>query len=74
MKDKIKSIYHNINSQHFVYFLREAEFRQIIKNMNRLDRIETFANLLSTLKIGDNINFIEEEDLKKFNYETYFDD
>ena len=58
MKDKIKSIYHNINSQHFVYFLREAEFRQIIKNMNRLDRIETFANLL----------------LKKFNYETYFDD
>ena len=58
MKDKIKSIYHNINSQHFVYFLREAEFRQIIKNMNRLDRIETFAILL----------------LKKFNYETYFDD
>ena len=32
MKENIKSMYHTINSQNFIYFLREAEFRQIIKN------------------------------------------
>ncbi len=74
MKEKIKSMYHTINNQNFIYFLSEAEFRRIIKNMNSLEKIETFAKLLSTLDDGENINFLNEEDLKKFNYDTYFDD
>lgn len=27
MKEKIKSMYHTINNQNFIYFLREVEFR-----------------------------------------------
>ncbi len=42
--------------------------------MNSLEKIETFEKLLSTLDDGENINVLNEEDLKKFNYDTYFDD
>ena len=61
MKEKIKSMYHTINNQNFIYFLSEAEFRRIIKNMNSLEKIETFAKLLSTFDDGENINFLNEE-------------
>lgn len=67
-------MYHTINNQNFIYFLHEAEFRRIIKNMNSIEKIETFAKLLSTLDDRENINFLNEEDLKKFYYDTYFDD
>ena len=57
-----------------IYFLKKAEYRRIVKLLILENKLKDFATLLTTLKIGDEINYINEDDLKSFNYEAFYDD
>ena len=64
-------MYSSIHSKHFVYFLKEAEYRRKIKYMNPMEKIFDFAIVLSTVGIDEYLN---KEDLIKFDYDLSYDD
>ena len=63
-------MYIYIPSNHFVYFIKEAEYRRSIKNMSVSEKINDFATILST--IGPD-NILKEEDLKSIDYSVLYD-
>ncbi len=38
IKSLIKNMYYSIHSTHFIYFLKEAEYRRCIKNLNPTEK------------------------------------
>ena len=74
LKFKIKNLYHSIPSKNFVYFLREAEYRLRIKNLNKYQKLEDLSILLSIVGNGLNNEYLSEENLKNIDYDTLFDE
>ena len=70
----MKKIYQTIQGNNFVYFLSEAEYRWNIKDLNNTNKIQNFANFLFTLKDGDKIEYLREDELTGIEYEAYYDD
>ena len=67
-------MYTLVHDSNFIYFLKEAEYRRNIKLLNPENKLKDFETLLETLKNGDEINNINEEDLKNLNYGAFYDD
>ena len=63
-------MYISIPSNHFVYFIKEAEYRRSIKNMSVSEKINDFATILSTISLD---NFFKEEELKSLDYSVLYD-
>ena len=62
LKNLIKNIYYSIPHQHFVLYIREAEFRRVFKMLpkeKRLTEIYTVFNYIRDLKFGE--LYTEEE-------------
>ena len=67
-------MYISVHDSNFLYFLKDVEYRRNIKLLNPENKLKDFPTLLETLKNGDEINYINEEDIKNFNYENFYDD
>ena len=74
LKTKIKKIYNSIQSNNFIYFLRELEFRRIIKSLNINQKIEKFAIALSCVDNGINSSYLTKEEFISFTYDVYCED
>ena len=74
LKNDMNKIYQTIQGNNFVYFLSEAEYRWNIKDLNNTNKIQNFANFLFTLKDGDKIEYLSEDELTGIEYEAYYDD
>ena len=64
-------MYYSIHLTHFIYFLKEAEYRRCIKNLNPTEKLNDFANVLSTIGINQ---FLDEDDLIALDYPVNCDD
>ena len=71
IKAIIKILYVSIHSIHFVYFIKEAEYRRSIKNMSVKEKINDFVTILSTIGPG---NYLTEENLLTLDYSVMYDD
>ena len=74
LKSTLKKMYITIPSKNFLYFLREAEYRWNIKSFTMKEKINDFVEILSSIKEGDELLLLNEEELKEIEYETFYDD
>ena len=74
LKMLLKKIYVSIRPQHFLYFLKEVEYRRSLKGLNELDKIKDFSNVVSVVGNGISSNLLDENELIGLDFETYFDD
>ena len=68
LKGKIKSTYHVIPHKNFLHFLREAEFKYLIRNKNFNEKIKEFFSCCKLLNdIADNeiydTEFLKDADI-----------
>lgn len=54
--------------------MREAEYRIIIRNLKKDERMTNFGNLLAVVGTGKAVDYLSENDLKNLDYDTYFDE
>ena len=73
IKALIKKLYHKIPYKNFVYFLLEAEYRRSLKSCNTKEKLGNFAIVLSCAGNGLNGEFLSEDNLVSFEYETIFE-
>lgn len=74
LKGKFKRIYNTIKSKHFIYFLRECEYRRSIKDLKSEDKMLNFSVLFSCVGIRTDDEYLSEKELLSLDYETNFDD
>ena len=67
-------MYTTIPAKNFLYFLREAEYRRNIKHLSIDEKINDFTVLLNTIKVGEELLLLNEEELKVIDYETFYDE
>ena len=67
----IKKMYTCIHSINLIYFLREAEYRRNTRNVNTIEKLDSFSIIVSTVDFN---NFISEEDLINIDYKVFYDD
>ena len=73
-KSTLKKMYTTILSKNFIYFLREEEYRWNFKSFTMKEKINDFAEILSSIKEGDELLLLSEEELKEIEYETFYND
>ena len=74
LKSKITKIYNSIQSTNFIYFLRELEFRRIIKSWIINQNIEQFGIALSCVGNGINSTYLTKDELISLSYDIYYED
>lgn len=70
----IKRLYNTVCSDNFIYFLREAEYRRLIKNLTNDQKLEYFAMIYSIVVPNSGFNFLNEEELKSIDFDTLFEE
>ena len=71
IKSIIKKIYNSIHADHFIYFLREVEYRRALRSLNSFDILSDFCSVVSSVSIKE---LLDEDDLKDIYYEVCYDD
>ena len=71
IKSIIKKIYNSIHSDHFIYFLREAEYRRTLRSLNSFEILKDFCSVVSSVSIKE---LIDEDSLKDIFYDFCYDD
>ena len=74
LKGMMKRIYNTIRSKKFIYFLREVEFRHLIKNLTNKGKLFEFAKMFSCVGIREKYDYLSEDELLSLEYDTIFDD
>lgn len=64
-------MYTCIHSTNFIFFLTEAEYRKNTRNLNIIEKLDSFSIVVSTVVF---INYISKENLNNIDYEVFYDD
>lgn len=70
----LKKLYVSRRPQHFLFFLKEVEYRRSLKGLNELDKLKDFSNVVSVVGNGISNNLMDENELIGLDFKTYFDD
>lgn len=66
-------MYYSIQSYNFIYHLREAEYRRLIKNLNTNSKLENFSIVITCVGNGMDNTYLSEADLLSLDYDTQFE-
>lgn len=74
LKALFKKIYSSIRSKNLLYFMREMEFRRLIKNLNLDNKLKKFSEIIECVGNGIKEKLLTDDQLSSLNYDTFFDD
>ena len=57
-----------------MYFLKEIEYRGLIKSMSGVEKLEDFSQIISCVGNGVNQDLLKEDELMDLDFDTNFDD
>ncbi len=73
LKSYVKKMYYSIQSYNFIYHLREAEYRRLIKNLNANSKLENFSIVIACVGKGMDNTYLSVADLLSLDYDTQFE-